>query len=532
MAIESPGDAAFTRTMDPVGVDYFDWNPPGSPISIHMHLSAMEGIAQDVVEGFGNLPRRGLEVGGLLLGRVLGGSRPTAWIERYQPIECSHRFGPQFILDGYDTAALEDAAARILEGGEVSVVGFYRSHTRPGFQLESSDHDLIRRYFSDPSDLVLLIKPVTLSNVSGQFFAWDAVNGAQPAGDEFPFGVQVATSRTRPAPPDPPVIINKELPPEKEVPIQKEPEASVEERTEPSAVAPERPRRLVPDFPPSPGLGPRPLPDHLRWAAELPPERETRERFTKWLPPIAALLLVAGLLWYLLKPAGRVFPITPPAGTAETARPLGLYVDPLGQTWHVMWNPNATALREARSVQLFVREGDDLNRIDLPAPDLIAGSHDYRPAGNDVTFRLEVVDRGGQVSAESFRLLRSPSPDSAPLASTPAAPPPAAAPNAPPARAGGARQITQPKAIYKAPPVVAAGIRPRINGKIPIDVRVTIDTKGHVMMATPVVKPHSGLDEYLATRAVQAARLWRFEPARENGRAVQGTQTIHFVFEK
>jgi TonB family protein len=243
-------------------------------------------------------------------------------------------------------------------------------------------------------------------------------------------------------------------------------------------------------------------------------------------------LLVGGLLWYLLKPTGRGILTPPPASTAETARPLGLYVDPLGQTWHVMWNPNATALREARSVQLFVREGDDLNRIDLPAPDLISGSHDYRPAGNDVTFRLEVVDRGGQVSAESFRLIRAPNPDAA--ASAPA-PPAATAPAAPKGRADAierVRQITQPKATYKAPPVVAAGIRPRINGKIPIDVRVTIDTRGRVLTATPVVKPHSGLDEYLATRAVQAARLWRFEPARENGKAVQGTQTIHFVFEK
>jgi outer membrane biosynthesis protein TonB len=31
---------------------------------------------------------------------------------------------------------------------------------------------------------------------------------------------------------------------------------------------------------------------------------------------------------------------------------------------------------------------------------------------------------------------------------------------------------------------------------------------------------------------VQAARLWRFEPARENGKAVEGTQVIHFVFDK
>ena len=59
-----------------------------------------------------------------------------------------------------------------------------------------------------------------------------------------------------------------------------------------------------------------------------------------------------------------------------------------------------------------------------------------------------------------------------------------------------------------------------------------IDTRGRVVSATPVTRQHSGLDQYLAGRAVQAARLWRFEPARENGKAVEGTQVIHFVFDK
>jgi TonB family protein len=91
---------------------------------------------------------------------------------------------------------------------------------------------------------------------------------------------------------------------------------------------------------------------------------------------------------------------------------------------------------------------------------------------------------------------------------------------------------TEPKAIHRAPPVIAAGIRPRITGTTAIDVRVHIDERGRVVSAAPVAKPHQGLNAYLADSAVQAARLWRFEPARENGKAVPGTQTIHFVFQK
>jgi outer membrane biosynthesis protein TonB len=53
-----------------------------------------------------------------------------------------------------------------------------------------------------------------------------------------------------------------------------------------------------------------------------------------------------------------------------------------------------------------------------------------------------------------------------------------------------------------------------------------------VVSATTITKLHDGLEKYLATRALQAARQWKFQPARENGIAVAGTQTIHFVFTK
>jgi TonB family protein len=74
-------------------------------------------------------------------------------------------------------------------------------------------------------------------------------------------------------------------------------------------------------------------------------------------------------------------------------------------------------------------------------------------------------------------------------------------------------------------------IKPRIKDAIPIDVRMHIDAEGRVTSAAPVAKQPSGLHAYLAGRAVEAARRWRFEPARQNGRPVPGTETIHFVFE-
>src|ERR1019366_498099 len=151
--------------------------------------------------------------------------------------------------------------------------------------------------------------------------------------------------------------------------------------------------------------------------------------------------------WFAQSSDHQAAPAAPVAAPNEIARPLGLAVEPMGSAWQVSWNSNATALRDARSVQLFVRAGDDQNRIDLSPHDLAAGIYKYRPTGNDVTFRLEVVGSAGQDSAESFRFVRN-----AAVVTPPAPPPPATK----------VVRRTEPKAIHRVPPVVASGIRPRI----------------------------------------------------------------------
>jgi hypothetical protein len=533
--------------------EYFDWAPQDSPLAIHMNLEAVDGIARDVIEVLELGPRRDTEVGGLLLGRVTGGN--TVWIEQYQRISCEHSFGPHFILADQDTAALEDAATNIFETREVAVVGLYRSHTRPGLQLEESDFELIRRYFSDPSDLVLLVKPGKGNNLFAQFHRYDPGGGAQPVGERFPFRGRVMTPDTRLVTPDTARTIG--TPPKEEAqPDEREKtrpqETAVKTKAENAVTEPPQ-RRLVPDFPippePAPsvfGLSDTPGSDH--WRRTLEPLEPPAPKFSrKWLPLAGAVVLVGGAFWFFSQGKPGLNTASTPAASGEAPRPLGLYVDPQGDSWHILWNPNATALQNARSVQLFVREGDDQNRIDLAPRNLATGAYDYHPTGNDVTFRLEVADQKGLVSAESFRLMRSadlgsltpanPSridakPPIAPAG--PAIPPPKQEEaKAPPLPAPAERpHIVQPRPTYRAPPVVAAGIRPRINGTVPIDVHVQIDEHGRVTSATPVTKLHGGLDEYLAARAVQAAKQWRFEPAKADGKPIAGAQTIHFVFTK
>jgi TonB family protein len=182
---------------------------------------------------------------------------------------------------------------------------------------------------------------------------------------------------------------------------------------------------------------------------------------------------------------------------------------------------------------LFVRDGEAEDRVDLTKQDVDAGAYTWQPKGNDVTFRLEAIDAAGRISAESFRVIRQSSGAATSAAAVPAASGPASSlPARAPAANEPAAHLIPAKATHKVPPVVPASIRPRISGVIPVDVRVRINAHGRVTSATPTIKPRPGLSAYLTSRAVYAARLWRFTPARENGRPTASTQTIHFVFEK
>jgi hypothetical protein len=240
----------------------------------------------------------------------------------------------------------------------------------------------------------------------------------------------------------------------------------------------------------------------------------------KW-PFMAAVLVVVaavGLVWQ--QASHRSAPQPAHVAEAAPARPLGLYVDPTGDAWRVTWNPSATGLPGARTVKLFVRDGDEPSHVfELTPADLQAGAYQYAPKSHDVMFRLEVTDAAGRVSAESFRLVNSAPPAPAPAPAGATAPPPAG-------------EIIPARATHRVAPVVPASIKPRLHGSVPVEVRVKIDARGRVTSAVPVVKPHTNLDIFLASRAVYAAKEWRFEPARQGNHPVPSSQIIHFVFGK
>jgi hypothetical protein len=149
-----------TSTQGTAG--YYVWEVAGQPIAIHLHLEVVDRLGPEIMRGFGAVPKRGAEVGGVLLGTIEHIENQTiVRIEDFEPVACDYKRGPSFLLTEQDGEAFEDACARWQpQGSEPAyAVGYYRSHTRDGMSLSPEDLELLGRYFQDPEHVALLVKP-------------------------------------------------------------------------------------------------------------------------------------------------------------------------------------------------------------------------------------------------------------------------------------------------------------------------------------------------------------------------------------
>lgn len=125
----------------------------------------MDRLRQKAVEAFHLLPHGGLEIGGLLFGRVYPNARTPLRIEIVadRDIACAHRSGPAFILTEEECSGIQTQLERTRLDPEIaplSVLGFWVSHGRGDLALSPSDLDLYR-CFPNPWQFVLLLKPQT-----------------------------------------------------------------------------------------------------------------------------------------------------------------------------------------------------------------------------------------------------------------------------------------------------------------------------------------------------------------------------------
>jgi hypothetical protein len=172
------------------------WTSGQCPFQIEFDSTAMDDIRLAVVDAFFSLPRGGAEIGGILLGEYAPG-RLT--ISGYQALECEHAFGPSFALSPNDLIRLADMI-RSTPGGGADVVGWYHSHTRSEILLSDADLEIHNRYFPEPWQVALVMKPSAFKPARVGFFFRDSGGRIRTDSAWEEFELQPLAAAPAPAP--------------------------------------------------------------------------------------------------------------------------------------------------------------------------------------------------------------------------------------------------------------------------------------------------------------------------------------------
>jgi len=329
----------------------FVWQSSDGSTAIHISLDVVSGIAQECMRGLAAVPKRGAEVGGVLLGSVAGaGSARRVSIDAFEAVPIEYRFGPSYLLSDADAQQLAATMER-RSGGEGShPVGFFRSNTRDEMGPTADDIRVLANHFASPDAVMLLIRPhSTKPSVAGFVVPANGsfVEGTAPS-SEFPFRRRELEEMmgVEPAPPEPHTPYRPFAMPE--------PAGGPQGTT---AVA-------------SPPAGP---------AALIPTKRRV---LWSWVP-LSTMFLVIGILlgieatWSLQRvPAD---PYNLKLSLSRNANALTL-----------SWDRSAPAIQAARRGTLLIEDGPVTIPRDLEAAELRTGSIVYAPITNKVHFRLQV----------------------------------------------------------------------------------------------------------------------------------------------
>ena len=180
-----------TSSADPARLPgVYVWEPPGKSIEVRVSLDLVDRMQQDVMKGFGAVPKRGAEVGGILLGHVTRGDKLTVTVDDYELIEIPYKRGPSYLLSEDDAAKFQEAVtrARNRQNPLLNPIGYFRSHTRDSVGLGPEDLAITHLHFSEPETVVLLIRPfATKVSQAGFYFREDGAFQSGLPLLEFPF---------------------------------------------------------------------------------------------------------------------------------------------------------------------------------------------------------------------------------------------------------------------------------------------------------------------------------------------------------
>ena len=333
---------------------YYVWEAPGQPVVVHLRLDVVDRLAAEIMRGFGAVPKRSAEVGGLLIGAIQNGYPAIVRVEDFEAVACAYRRGPSYLFTEEDGAAFADAFERWQPRVSPSAyaVGYFRSHTRDGFSLAAEDIELLDQFFPGPSQVALLVQPFATRVSVGGFFVRE--HGVFPEATrlEFPLRRRELTGEEPP------------------------PRRSLMER---------RPRSdFVPAAPPEEPVYAAASPTTAAPAAAS----RVRRRETRLPLPVICLLLGLALGFE------AALTTVPRANTSTVQEySLALSVTRNGDNLSVQWDVQSPAIRAAQKGVLEIEDGSATKPVDLDQAQLQNGTLLYRNSSNLVRFRLTVYPR-------------------------------------------------------------------------------------------------------------------------------------------
>ena len=419
---------------------YYNWAPDGKPVQVWLDFDVIDRMSAEVMRGFGSVPKRGAEVGGVLLGRVDTTGKLTIHVHDFVIVPCDYRRGPSYQLTSADTQLFSDAVAKATQGTATDLrpVGYFRSHTRDGMGLTEDDLQLFSNFFADPTSVILLVRPfATKVSQAGFFFEENGQIRSDATYLTFPFrrrelgggsiGETPRQGADRQGAGTPGAAeLGSGLPLAVDAPLSDftagnglRPEAfapagnSIENRrlfgnaeeSAPGSEAGAFSREPLGNAAQAVGLGGGPNFGNPNFG-----NTEASQKIKKswvWLPLSSIFLMLGVVVGFLIATTMR----PPNTGVPLSAYSLSMTVQQESDSVHVTWNRGAVPVAIATRGILHIQDGDFYKAVDLKAADLRTGSVIIRNVGSNVTLRLEVflLDRNTLSEVRVVKNVNAPS---------------------------------------------------------------------------------------------------------------------------
>lgn len=383
----------------------------------------IDRLTVDVMRGFGVTRRRGTEVGGVLLGKIVGGDDPTVLVYDYELVPCEYSQGPSYVLSARDLTGFREVVSRWRR--EISpdqyVVGYFHSHTRDGLYLDETDSRIFHEHMSDPLAVALAVKPyATRASEAGFFLQSDGKLVTAHSPLEFQFvrseaAVAKAADRV-PAPIDPkaansidPAAGEDEDSESPGVParVEQVPVSQTLIRQDEVSEHPVGIPRLERPGPPESLKPPRDRTVPGIFGTYYPPQKSTWRTRILWIAYTTAVFGFGSVVGFEYG-GGKIAPGSPPARNSERAAAdpydVQLSASEQAQSVLVKWNRESDAVRSALHGVLTITEGPASKEVKLDLPELRNGTVLYHKVGPQVSFRLDLYFKENRVFTESLTL--------------------------------------------------------------------------------------------------------------------------------